>query len=186
MRAASLSVVQRPNIGYKSFADVSTALPPRGVIIWLMAVSLVLAGGCQSDGSSRTTSSRCSETVTPVPYPERPATLTNDSVRPFVADLERAYQSLRAAPDENITNVTFDPTPDTVTATDDGWLVRIESGYVVYDCAGGGLGVTDGYLYVTYFVNKSAVYRAQGDETGIDPRVDGTGIQVSNSSTTTS
>lgn len=158
----------------------------RSVLLALAVVSVVALGGClghldsDSTGPETETETDCpKEQVTPVPYPDRPASLTNESVRAFVADLERAYVHTREA-DGEATDLSFDPEPDDVTRMEDGWSVRVETGIATYSCAGGNLAVGDGHYTARYFVNESAVYRAQdaGDGAVPDPRERGKRIRV--------
>lgn len=158
----------------------------RSVLLALAVASLVVLGGCLAHfgvgSSSPETEADCPrERVTPVPYPDRPATLTNESVRAFVADLERAHVLTREA-ERDATKVSFDPEPDDVTRVDDGWSVRVETGLSTYTCTDGSLAVGDGYYTVRYFVNETAVYRVQdgGDGPVPEPREHGERIRVTN------
>ena len=161
----------------------------RSVLLALAVVSLAVLGGCPAhlgaEWSGPETEADCPrERVTSIPYPDRPATLTNESVRAFVADLERAYVHSREA-ERDVTKVSFDPEPDDVTRLDDGWSVRIETGLSTYTCTDGGLAVGDGYYTARYFVNESAVYRVQegGDGPVPDPRERGDRLRVANVTT---
>ena len=158
----------------------------RSVLLALAVAALVVLGGCLghfgAGSSSSGTEADCPrERVTSVPYPDRPATLTNESVRAFVADLERAHVLTREAEDD-ATKVSFDPGPDDVTRVDDGWSVRVETGLSTYACTDGSLAVGDGYYTARYFVNETAVYRVQegGDGSVPDPREHGERIRVGN------
>jgi len=165
-------------------ADVPSLLSGRRFPLAIAICVIVVLSGCLGQFASDESTSTCSEErLTPVPFPDRPASLTNDSVSAFVATLEEAYLYNQYAGDENITKITFDSEPDTVTRLDDGWLVRIESLFALYDCAGGALGVSDGHHSVSCFINESAVYREGGDSPGSDPRDGGIPIRVGNTTT---
>lgn len=158
----------------------------RGLLL-LVIVPVVAFSGCLGQLGTTPTSTEDSNTcpderVTPVPYPDRPATLTSDSVHAFITDLEQAYVYNREADEGNVTNISFDPEPDNVTRLDDGWVVRIETGVSEYSCTNGTLSVGDGYYTARYFLNESAIYRAQdgGDGPVGDPRKYGTKIRTSN------
>jgi hypothetical protein len=166
-------------------------MPPltlhRSVLLLLVIVSLVALGGCLSQFGTESTNpgdrNTCpDEQVTSVPYPDRPATLTNESVQAFIADLEQAYVYNREADEGNVTNISFDPEPDDVIQLEDGWSLRLETGISEYRCVDGSLSVGDGYYTARYFLNESAIYRAQngGDGPVGDPRKYGTRIRTSN------
>lgn len=120
--------------------------------------------------------------VTPIPYPDRPTTLTNESVHRFVADLERAYVYDRESESGTVVSISMDPEPDEVTKVDDGWAVRIETGFSKETCQDGARAVGDGYYTVRYFLNESHIYRAQDGGAGSapDPREQGTRITTTN------
>lgn len=120
------------------------------------------------------------ERVTPLSYPERPVTLSNESVRTFAADLERAYvYSREGGPD--VVDISFDPEPDEVTRVDDGWMVRIETSKSKEVCNDGSLGVGDAHYTARYFINESHIYRADEAFSGPvpDPREEGFLIDTS-------
>ena len=159
----------------------------RSVLLLLVIVSLVALGGCLGQFGTEPTNPEDQNTcrdaqVTSVPYPDRPATLTNESVQGFIADLERAYIYNREADEGNVTDISFDPEPDDVTRLKDGWSVRLETGISEYRCVDGALSVGDGYYTARYFLNESAIYRAQdgGDGPVEDPRKYGTRIRTGN------
>lgn len=158
--------------------------PRRRLLVALVCCSLVTVGGCLGVGESTKTESNCpDERVTPVPYPDRPATLTNDSVGTFVSDVERAYLNGEYA-DGNTTSVGVDLDPDRVNRTDDGWVVTVESLFSTHHCVDGSLGVSDGTHRVQYFVNESAVFRLEHGRANETPRGDGMALRLWTESTT--
>ncbi|WP_435176332.1 hypothetical protein [Halorussus sp. AFM4] len=158
----------------------------RRALLAVAVVSLAILGGClgQSGGQPSETAERSDcpdDRITPVPYPDPPAELTNESVRAFVADLERAYVYTHET-GENVTRLAFDPEPDAVTRLADGWSVRVETGLSRYSCADGTFAVGDGYYTARYFLNESVVYRIREGGAGpvADPREHGTRLRVGN------
>lgn len=159
--------------------------PPhrRTLLLVFVVLPLIIVSGCLGPLKQTQPSGSCTEKrLTPAPYPDRPATLSTESVRTFVADLERAYVYAREASDGDVVNVSFDPEPDEVTRLEDGWSVRIETGFSQYTCLDGSLAVGDGYYTARYFLNESAIYRAQDGGAGpvADPREQGTRIHIAN------
>lgn len=142
------------------------------------------ASGCLGGQQSGDDTGCPPERVTSRPYPARPETLTEQSVREFVTELERAYVHHREARDGETVSVSFDPEPDEVRRVDGGWSARIETGYSEEVCHDGALAVGDGYYVARYFVDEEAVYRAAsgGADSPPDPREEGTRITVQSSS----
>ena len=95
--------------------------------------------------------------MTPVSYPERPKSLTNKSVSRFVAELERAHIYSRESELGNVESISMDPQPDEVTQVDDGWIVRIETGFSKETCQDGNRAVGDGYYTARYLLNESHI-----------------------------
>ena len=152
------------------------------LVLAAAVLSLVVLGSCLAQSEPSGEFDRCRrDPVTAVPYPDRPASLTNESVRTFAANLEEAYVLDRKVRDNGTVEVSFDPQPDEVTELDDGWSVRIDTGLSVYTCTDGSLAVSDGAYVARYFINESAVYRSDsGSRPVADPRERGVRIRPGN------
>jgi len=113
--------------------------------------------------------------VTATPYPDVPATLTNETVSEFAEGFERARLLERHAGDGR--NLTYRIIADSVNRTGDGWLVHLTGGFVEKGCHGTGSYVADGVVGAQYFVNETAVYRADAYwNSSVDPRENGTKV----------
>jgi hypothetical protein len=142
----------------------------------LGVVATGMAAGCLG---TRGPPEHCpAETITPIEYPERPETLTEESVSSFVAEVERAYMYRDYANDDYV-YVGFDPTPDEVRQVDDGWEARIETSLSGYACDEGEMGHGDGAYTAYYYLNETSVYRIDNTKTeSPDPRANGTKLPV--------
>ncbi|MFD1512700.1 hypothetical protein [Halomarina rubra] len=151
---------------------------PSDSCLVLAVVALLLTSGCLGWSSAAPRDDCPDERVTAVPYPDRPATLTNETVRAFVADLEEAYTYGRHADGDHV-EVAFDPEPDRVDRTGEGWFVTVETAQSTRVCSNGTVGVSDGgERTIRYFVNDSAVFRDLARSPGEDPREYGVRIRV--------
>ncbi len=144
-----------------------------------LAVLLVLVlGGCLSAGGAGTADGH-TPTETPRPLPDRPDSLTNESAKEFVVAYERAH-AWNAIRNPNTTDLTLNAVTTRVNESGDGYRVHVEMGLSHYQRVDGGKTVGDGYYTAVYFVNDSALLRAQaGGEVrpGPDPR-NGTVLEV--------
>jgi hypothetical protein len=134
-----------------------------------------LGGSDEADSRSQ----KCAQSpVTPVSYPDRPESLTNQTVTGYATELERAYQYRRAGNDT--VEIHLGRAAASVNRTETGSLVQMEFGLSVYTCTDGVRSVGDGYYSVRYFINETAVYRAQRGGSGDvpDPREHGERIRV--------
>jgi len=113
--------------------------------------------------------------VTATPYPDVPATLTNETVSEFAEGFERARLLERHAGDEK--NLTYRISTDSVNRTGDGWLVHLTGGFAEKGCRGTGSYVADGGVGAQYLVTETAVYRADAYwNASVDPRANGTKV----------
>ncbi|MFC5972609.1 hypothetical protein ACFPYI_14825 [Halomarina salina] len=120
------------------------------------------AGGCQSK-------------ITAQQYPDPPSTLTEERVVEFVKRYERAQIINQSAGDHGSLSVRI--TVESVSQTDDGWLIQLGGGMSQEGCGDGNSYVSDGIVAAHYFVNETAVYRADTfAETAGDPRQNGTKV----------
>jgi hypothetical protein len=107
-------------------------------------------------------------------YPEPPSSLGNDSVVPYLTDVERAYQHRKRADGETV-DVCVGVADSTVEPTDDGFLVSLEIGFSTQDCHDGTLGAGNGSYWVRYYLNETMVYREEFEDEQVppDPREEG-------------
>ena len=112
---------------------------------------------------------------TPSQYPDVPPTLTEERVVEFVKRFERVKVIDQYARDRS--SLTVRVTAESVTRTDDGWLIQLGGGFSQRGCSGGNTYVSDGIITAAYFVNETGVYREDAfPDTAVDPRENGTRV----------
>ena len=140
-----------------------------------VALAVVLAG-CASalpaTPNDATTTTAEPPELTPKPLPDRPGDLTEHRARSFVQSYERAYKWNRERTDDTV-DLTINPVRTRVTREADGFVVHLEVGVTRTVRRDGAETVGDGFYTVNYFINETALMRAQtGGQTrpGPDPR----------------
>lgn len=137
-------------------------------LIGLIGSILVGTSGCQGFPGQ---SDFCQyDTVTPIPTPEMPESLTQDSATEFVVEYERArYYQLEAG---RQANASIRVTVEAANRTDEGWMITLGGGIGIETCNGRG----HGPITTKYFLNDNAVYREERGGTSVDPRNNGTRV----------
>ncbi|MWG33722.1 hypothetical protein [Halomarina oriensis] len=112
---------------------------------------------------------------TPSQYPDVPPTLSEERVVEFVKQFERVKVIDQYARDRS--NLTIRVTVESVTQTDDGWLIQLGGGFSQRGCSDGNTYVSDGVISAAYFVNETGVYREDAFlKTAVAPRENGTRV----------
>lgn len=117
------------------------------------------------------------------PWPDRPDSLTRETVKRFVTRFEEAFRARIVLPKgtDNIeaVHVSASATDDDVTRTDEGWLVQFsvsEPDFVLRSPTPTESPHSDPPIYpVSYFVSDDAVFRA---ERTVDPRESAQGARL--------
>jgi hypothetical protein len=158
-----------------------------------LALVLVLAGctGGSPVGSSPTetmneTSTPTATTtpagdspLTPKPLPERPETLTQESVVEFAKSYEQAYKWNQELTN-NTLNMTINPVRSNVlNTTETGYVVHLEVGFSQTLRSDGDQMAGGGFYTANYFINETTIMRAEAggqQRPGPNPR-NGTDVE---------